>query len=133
MISLAAQSIVFLIGLFASVFCAWGCFVPDKLMKLVVRVMRQDWVIYFAVVARLLMGAALIVAAPVSRFPVVFEILGWIAIVAAAAIIFIGRERLGALVAWFVHRSAWFTRLWLLFGMAFGGFLIYGITSGQPL
>jgi len=41
MISLAAQSIVFLIGVFVSVFCAWGCFVPDKLMKLVVRVMRQ--------------------------------------------------------------------------------------------
>ncbi len=133
MISLASQSIVFLIGLLVCVLSVWGCFVPDKLTKLVMRVVDQDWGIYFAVVIRLLMGAALIVAAPVSRFPVVFEILGWIAIAAAVALIFIGRERMAALVAWFVHRSAWFTRLWLLFGMAFGGFLIYGITSGQLL
>ncbi len=133
MISLAAHSIVFLIGVLACVVCAWGFIFPDKLTKLVMRVMGQDWVVYFAVVFRLLLGAALIVAAPVSKFPLVFEILGWIAIVAAGAIIFIGRERLDALVAWFVRRSAWFARLWLLFGMAFGGFLIYGITSGQLL
>ncbi len=93
------------------------------------RVVDQDWGIYFAVVVRLLMGAALIVAAPVSNFPVVFEVLGWIAIVAAVALILIGRERMAALIAWFVRRPTWLMRLWLLFGMAFGGFLIYGITS----
>ncbi len=129
MISLASQSIVFLIGLLVCVLSVWGCFVPDRLTKLVMRVVDQDWGIYFAVVVRLLMGAALIVAAPVSKFPVVFEVLGWIAIVAAVALIFIGRERMAALIAWFVRRSAWLIRLWLLFGMAFGGFLIYGITS----
>ncbi len=129
MISLASQSIVFLIGLLVCVLSVWGCFVPDKLTKLVMRVVDQDWGIYFAVVIRLVMGAALIVAAPVGRFPVVFELLGWIAIAAAVAIIFIGRERIAALIAWFVRRSAWLIRLWLLFGMIFGGFLIYGITS----
>lgn len=129
MISLIAQSIVFLIGLLVCVLSVWGCFVPDRLTKLVMRVMDQDWGIYFAVVIRLLMGAALIVAAPVSRFPVVFEILGWIAIVAAVALILIGRERMAALIAWFLRSQAWLIRVWLLFGMAFGGFLIYGITS----
>lgn len=129
MISLASQSIVFLIGLLVSVLSVWGCFVPDRLTKLVMRVVDQDWGIYFAVVVRLLMGAALIVAAPVSKFPVVFEVLGWIAIVAAIALILIGRERMAALIAWFVRCPAWLMRLWLLFGMAFGGFLIYGITS----
>ncbi len=129
MIILASQSIVFLIGLLVCVLSVWGCFVPDKLTKLVMRVVDQDWGIYFAVVIRLVIGAALIVAAPVSRFPLIFEILGWIAIVAAVALILIGRERLAALAAWFLRRSAWLIRLWLLFGMAFGGFLIHGITS----
>ncbi len=129
MISLASQSIVFLIGLLVSVLSVWGCFVPDRLIKLVMRVVDQDWGIYFAVVVRLLMGAALIVAAPVSKFPVVFEVLGWIAIVAAVALILIGRERMAAPIAWFVRRPTWLMRPWLLFGMAFGGFLIYGITS----
>ena len=81
----------------------------------------------------MLLGAALIVAAPVSKFPLVFEILVWIAIVAAVAVIFIGRERIAAIAVWFVRRSVWLIRLWLLVGMAFGGFLIYGITSGQLL
>ena len=129
MISLASQSIVFLNGVLVSVLSVWGCFVPVRLTKLVMRVVDQDWGIYFAVVVRLLMGAALIVAAPVSKFPVVFEVLGWIAIVAAVALILIGRERMAALIAWFVRRPTWLMRLWLLFGMAFGGFLIYGITS----
>ena len=129
MISLASQSIVFLIGLLVSVLSVWGCFVPDRLIKLVMRVVDQDWGIYFAVVVRLLMRAALIVAAPVSKFPVVFEILGWIAIAAAVAIIFIGRERIAAIAAWFVRCPASLIRLWLLVGIAFGGFLIYGITS----
>ncbi len=129
MISLVSQSIVFLIGVLVCVLSLWGCFVPDRLTKLVMRVVDRDWGIYFAVVVRLLMGAALIVAAPVSRFPLIFEILGWIAIVAAVALILIGRERLAALAAWFLRCPAWLIRLWLLFGMAFGGFLIYGITS----
>ncbi len=129
MISLVSQSVVFLIGVLVCALCAWGCFVPDKLTKLVMRVVDQDWGIYFAVVIRLVMGAALIVAAPVSRFPVVFEILGWIAIAAAVAIIFIGRERIAAIAAWFVRCPASLIRLWLLVGVAFGGFLIYGITS----
>ena len=58
MISLASQSIVFLIGLLVSVLSVWGCFVPDQLTRLVMRVVDQDWGIYFAVVVRLLMRSA---------------------------------------------------------------------------
>jgi hypothetical protein len=100
---------------------------PEKIMKLVYGVMDKDWGIHAAVVVRLLLGAALIIAAPGSRFPQIFEIIGWIAIVAAIAIVFMGRERLRRFIAWFERLSQAMIRTWLLFGIAFGAFLVYGI------
>jgi hypothetical protein len=89
--------------------------------------MEKNWGIYVAVVARLLLGAALIVVAPESRFPLVFEILGWFAIVAAVIMLFAGRVRLRRFVAWFEQSSQTMIRVWLLFGIAFGAFLVYGV------
>jgi hypothetical protein len=89
--------------------------------------MEKDWGFHVAVLARLLLGAALIIAAPESRFPVIFEILGWIAVLAAVAILLMGRERLRKFVAWFQKFSQLMIRVWLLFGIAFGAFLVYGV------
>jgi hypothetical protein len=90
--------------------------------------MDQDWGIYLAVIVRLVLGLALILSASDSRFPSVFLILGWIAIVAGVAAAFLGRERLRRFVNWWVERfSPSGIRLWVLFAMAFGGFLVYGI------
>jgi hypothetical protein len=57
----------------------------------------------------------------------VFEILGWFAIVAAVVILFAGRDRLRRFVAWFEQSSPAMIRVWLLFGIAFGAFLVYGV------
>jgi len=90
--------------------------------------MAADWGIYFAVIVRLMLGVALIVAAPESLYPMAFLIVGWIAIVAAAAVAFIGRERLRRITDWFLERfTPPIIRLWLLIAMAFGGFLVYGV------
>jgi len=59
-----------------------------------------NWGIYFAVIVRLMLGVALIITAPGSRFPLVFQIVGWIAIVAGVAAAFIGRERLRRFTNW---------------------------------
>ena len=91
--------------------------------------MDADWGIYFAVLVRLALGAALIVSAPDSRFPLVFLTLGWVAIAAAIAAALLGRVRLRRFVNWWVE---WFSpstaRLWLLFAIAFGAFIIYGVS-----
>ena len=107
---------------------SWGMFAPQKLVTLVRSVTEQHWGIYFAVVVRLVLGAALIIVAPASQFPVVFRVLGWIAIAAAVVLAVMGRERIRRLiVSWIGRLSAPIVRLWLLFGMAFGGFLVYGV------
>jgi len=107
---------------------AWGLFAPKKLMTLVTSAMDQQWGIYLAVLVRLVLGAALIGVAPVSLFPVVFQALGWIAIVAAVVLAIAGRERVRNFIVWWSERfSVSVIRMWLLFGIAFGGFLVYGV------
>ena len=123
----ASQLIVLALGIAVCVLSAWGMFTMDKIWNLVSGAMEKDWGIYVAVIARLLLGAALIIVAPESRFPLGFEILGWFAIVAAVLILIIGRDKLRRFVAWLQRFSQATNRTWLLFGIAFGAFVVYGI------
>ncbi len=128
MLVAASQIVVLALGIVVCALSAWGMYAPDKIWKLVNGAMERDWGIHVAVVARLLLGATLIIAAPDSRFPRIFEILGWLAIVAAVVILFAGRDRLRNFVASFERMSQALIRIWLLFGIAFGAFLVYCIT-----
>jgi hypothetical protein len=74
----------------------------------------------------LLLGAALIACAAVSRFPTTFMVLGWIAVIAAIGLALMGRERMRRFVAWFDSSPPVLIRIWLLFGLGFGVFLVYG-------
>ena len=60
-------------------------------------------------------------------FLVPLAILGWFGIVAAVIIVLAGRARLRRFVAWFEQSSQTMIRVWLLFGIAFGAFLVYGV------
>ena len=128
MVVLVSQICLLVIGVTIIVLAGWGMFAPAKLMTFVTSEMDKSWGIYVAVIVRLVMGSALIIVAPASRFPIVFQALGVIAIVAAIALVLMGRERIRRLLAWFSERfSASIIRLWLLFGVAFGGLLVYGV------
>ena len=127
MIATGSELIIVALGISMCVLAAWGIYTPAKLVKLVSGVMDHGSGIYIAVIVRLLLGLALIIVAPDSRFPLTFEALGWIAILAAVVLALMGRNRVRSLVGWFERFSPAVVRLWLLFGMAFGGFLIYGV------
>ncbi|MDX1403487.1 MAG: hypothetical protein R3192_03065 [Woeseiaceae bacterium] len=116
--------IVFGIAVFAG--AVLGLVLPAKLMHIVYTTATRSWGIYLAVVLRLLLGAALIVASPASRFSLFFETLGWIAIIAAIGIMLMGRARMRQFVLWFKDmRPAWIRAL-LIFGIALGALLVYG-------
>ncbi len=127
MIATGSELIVVVLGISVCVLAAWGIYTPARLVKLVSGVMDQGSGIYIAVIVRLLLGVALIIVAPDSRFPAAFQVLGLVAIFAAAVVAFMGRNRVRRLVGWFERFSPAVVRLWLLFGMAFGGVLIYGV------
>lgn len=123
----ASQLVVLAFGVVVCALSLWGSVAPARMMTLVYGVLDKDWGIHLAVIIRLLLGTALIIAAPASRFPRIFEILGWITVVAAIGIVLMGRARLRRFVGWFQRLSPAMIRTWLLFGIAFGAFLVYGI------
>lgn len=129
MVVTVSQIIVLIAGISLCLLAAWGIYAPQRLLQSVKGMMDTDWGIYFAVIVRLILGVVLIITASDSRFPTVFLIVAWIAIVAGVAAVFIGREGLRRFTNWwFVRFSPSGIRLWLLFAMAFGGFLIYGVS-----
>lgn len=128
MVIVVSKIVVLTLGFVVFLLAAWGVVVPDALMKLVKSTMDQRWGLHFAVVVRLALGAALIGVAPVARFPVTFQVLGVITLIAAVGLAIAGPVRLRRFLHWWVERfSALANRLWLLFGMAFGAFLVYGV------
>lgn len=127
MIDVVSQSVILVLAAGISMASIWGIVKPVSLMKLVSGVVNRDWGIHFAVVVRLLFGAALIIAAAGSRFPPVFLFLGCLMILAALIIMIVGRKRLHRLMAWLDRLSLAVIRIMLVFGIMFGGFLIYAI------
>jgi hypothetical protein len=127
MIVSISQVIVACFGVAVCVSALWAFYTPDSIKVLINTVTDKEWGIVVLVVARLLLGLALIIAAPESRFELIFQILGGITLVAGIGLIFIGRIRLKIFVAWWFELfTPLVIRVWSLFAVAFGGFLIYG-------
>jgi hypothetical protein len=125
MITTISQVIIFLFGVATCIVCALGIYAPKRLIEAVMSIWEKPWGIYVAVIVRLFLGALLILAAPDARFPAVFKVLGWLSIIAAVLIPTVGRTRLNRIINWFTGLSLSLVRFWLLFGIAFGGFLIF--------
>jgi hypothetical protein len=121
-----SEIIVVLFGVLILALSVWGIGAPSRLMQFVHKVMERDAGIHAAILVRVILGLALLVAATDSRFPVTFRVFGWVAIIAAAGIAVIGKARLRGFVARFYRLNPGFVRAWLLVGIVFGGFLVYG-------
>jgi hypothetical protein len=78
-----------------------------------------------AIGLRVALGVVLLAAAPECRFPTAIRVLGFVALIAAASGLLLGRARLEAFVGWWLDRPAGFVRGWCVVALAFGGFLIY--------
>ncbi len=121
------RGIILLLGGVICVLSTYGVFAPFKLTNWVRSAWGKKSTFPFAVIVRLVMGPILIFAAPESRSPVFFEVLGWLFIVAAFVILGSGRDRTGRMLNWFEGLPAWAISLWCLLGIFLGGFLIYGV------
>lgn len=126
MITFAAGFVV-LFGLLIVSTCLWAFFKPQWLFKFAEPILKQDWLMFLAVGVRVALGIALLLVAQGSAFPLAFKILGGIAIVAAIALPFIGIARIKALVDWMERLPTIAIRLWMLLGIALGGFLLFGV------
>ena len=125
MISAISEVIIILFGAATCIVCALGVYAPNRLIEAVISIWRKPWGIYAAVIVRLLLGALLIFVAPHARYPAVFKVLGWLSIIAAILIPSLGRALFDRIITWFTALPSSIVRFWLLFGIAFGGFLIF--------
>lgn len=129
MAAIVSQYLVAIFGAEVLVLSVWGFFAPTRLMQLVKNVAARDYGLYVAVFARVVLGIVLLIAAPVSRFPLTLTVLGWFTLAAAAVFSIGGRNLMQRTIVWFDRLSATFIRLWVLLGVAFGGFLLYAVSA----
>lgn len=122
-----AQIVVVVFGIVVITLSLWGIAHPETLLRLVRSILDKSWGMAFAVVARIILGLSLLIAAPASKFIVLFTFFGWLTLIAAVALPIIGRERLVPIFDWFQGLSNLVIRLWLMFGVLFGVFMLYGI------
>ncbi len=78
-----------------------------------------------AVLLRLAIGVVLLVAAPDCRLPVVVRVLGFVTIVAAVGLLFVGRRRLDAFIDWWLGQRVVWVRVGCVFALVMGGLLVY--------
>ena len=128
MITTILQTIILLFGISICTASVLSLYSPSRLVRIVITVGKNKLGIFLAIIARLLLGVALILVAPDTRFPAVFMVLGVLSILSALIILFVGRDRISVLMNWLESLPPLSLRLWLLLGVAFGGLLIYGVS-----
>jgi len=98
---------------------------PSVVTRFLLANKERPFVHISAVMARLVLGAALVITATASKFPVILLWLGWLTIAAGLVMAFIGRVRFGRMLSWVERISQRFGRVGGLVAALFGLFLVY--------
>jgi len=116
--------LIAIMGVLIAFIGALGILSPGKFRGLL-----QQWPsrarFWSAVVIRLIFGALFIWLADELRYPLAMKILGGISIIAAVAVLLMGRESLDRLVNWWLGRGDGLLRLGASLAMLFGVFLVH--------
>lgn len=83
--------------------------------------------LYAAAGLRLVLGAALVLAAPTSRAPDVVRILGVLIFASGLVTPWLGLARFRTLLAWWSGRGRGFMRAWAALALVLGLFLAYAV------
>jgi hypothetical protein len=123
---MSMATLIVLFGILIAGLSAWGMVAPQALTTMVLGTWRKPWGMVFAIAVRVLMAAIFIFAANETRFPGVFRIIGYVALLAAASIAVLGRERMDRFIGYWLGKPVAVMRAWLGFGVVFGLFCVYG-------
>ena len=83
--------------------------------------------LYAAAAFRVVLGGALVLAAPTSRAPRAIRAVGILILVAGLITPFFGLDRFRSLVAWWSAQGPTATRVWAGVALAFGCFVVYAL------
>lgn len=118
---------VVLFGVLIVVSCVWALIRPQWLFDFAKPFLGQGWLMIAAVGIRIALGAALLLIAEQSAFPLAFRILGSVAIFVAVVLPFVGMARVKRLIDWMETLPEFAVRLWIVVGIALGALLLYGV------
>jgi hypothetical protein len=118
--------LVALFGLFVAGLGIAGIVSPERLLATVTRAQARLGV-YVLAALRLLIGGALILAAPPSRAPLYLTILGGLSLVSGALTPLVGQRGFEAVLNWWRARPAGAIRLWSAFVVLFGLSLVWAV------
>jgi len=105
---------------------AWSAVAPARMTALADRFSTTKGM-WFAAAIRLVIGATLWFAAPQSRAPLMLQVFGVIAIVAAVVIPLMGVDRFKAMLGWWKKLSTPAMRAWSLLAVAFGVAILWAL------
>ncbi len=115
-----------LLGVFTLLMGVWGVLVPARLADFVIRFGSKSG-LWVAAGIRLVFGLALWFAAPASRAPLLLQVLGVLALVAAVVLPFLGVERFKRLIDWWTALSPNAMRFNSLFAVAVGAAILWAL------
>jgi len=85
--------------------------------------------LYAAAAFRIVLGIALLYAAPVSNMPELIRILGIVILAAGLVLPFIGLTRFHRIVDWWCSQGLTVIRVWAGLVFVFGLFLVYAVVT----
>jgi hypothetical protein len=103
-----------------------GLFSPSALLEFAARWQTRG-ALLLAGILRVIFGASLVLAAPGSRAPMAFLVLGVLTVVAGLATPLVGVERFAAILDWWRGRGSGTMRAWAFVAMLFGLLVVYGV------
>lgn len=114
------------IGVLSLLLGLWGVLAPSRVADLAQRFGSAGG-LWIAAAIRLVFGLALWFAAPASHAPMLFQIFGVVALLAALLIPLMGLRRFKALIDWWTTLSPAAMRLNCLVAAAFGGVVLWAL------
>ena len=118
--------IAFTLGALTAIIGTIGIVLPDWLAALATA-LHGPLGLAIAAALRLLLGAALFVAAPQSRAPLVFRALGAATFAVGLLTPLIGAARFDALLDWWAALDPWVARTWSACAATVGTLIAYGV------
>jgi hypothetical protein len=109
-----------------------GVMVAPLAMAELGRWMQTPGALYGVAAVRIVMGASLVGVAPASRMPRTLRVIGALIILVGLITPLFGVERARLVLDWWVAQGTTFMRVWALFPVAFGVFLIHAIVGKRP-
>jgi len=98
---------------------------PEIIFGIISKYIDKTALQVLAIVVRLALGVLLVYQSGASRYPLVIEIIGWLAIVAAVIFTVIGRNNFKRLMSWALSLAKPYGRIGGAVAVCFGAFLIY--------